>query len=89
MGSTMVYLLHFSKRVCRRSPSRHYIGYAVNVEARLEAHRAGRGARITQVAVERGIKLRLARTWEGGRDVERALKLRKAAPRLCPVCERG
>jgi hypothetical protein len=33
-----------------------------------------------------GGSFRLARTWTGGRDRERAIKNRHEAPRLCPVC---
>lgn len=33
-----------------------------------------------------GIPFVLARTWEGDRQLERRLKRRKGAPRLCPIC---
>jgi len=28
----------------------------------------------------------LARTWKGGRDLERRLKNRHNSPKLCPIC---
>jgi len=83
----MIYLLHFDRPM---SHARHYIGFAGDVAARLREHQAGRGARITQVAVGRGIELTLVRTWEGGRHDERRLKQSKNGPRLCPICnEKG
>jgi len=79
----MVYLLHFDVAIHH---ARHYLGTAVDVTARLAEHRAGTGARLTAVLRERGGGFVLARTWEGGRDVERRLKRRKESPRLCPIC---
>jgi hypothetical protein len=35
---------------------------------------------------EAGISWRLARTWPGGRDVERSLKRQHNSPRFCPIC---
>jgi len=79
-----VYLLHISPPY---EHARHYMGYADNILARLKEHRAGRGARLTQVAVDAGCTLVLARTWEDGdRKLERRLKRRKEAPKLCPIC---
>ena len=70
----------------------HYIGIAHDVTARFAEHKAGHGARLTQVAVERGNGLVLARTWEAedehtARGVEKQLKGRHAGSRLCPVCK--
>lgn len=78
-------MLHFDTPL---QHARHYLGYARDgrLEERLEEHRAGRGARLMEVCRERDITWRLVRTWPGGRDVERKLKNRKNAPRLCPVC---
>jgi predicted GIY-YIG superfamily endonuclease len=78
-----VYLLHFDTPLHH---ARHYIGYAGDIDSRLALHRAGGGARILAVCVERGITWRLVRTWPGTRQTERALKRQKHAPRLCPVC---
>jgi hypothetical protein len=57
-----------------------------NVGRRLAVHRAGHGARIMAAVVERGVPFFVARTWVGGRALERKLKRRKNAPRLCPAC---
>jgi predicted GIY-YIG superfamily endonuclease len=79
----MVYLLHFKKPIHH---AQHYLGSADDVAERIERHRRGSGARLTQVVVESGIEMELARTWEGGRTKERELKRQKNSPRFCPVC---
>ena len=79
-----IYLLHFDQPVSDHA--RHYLGWASDLAARLEAHREGRGARLMEVCKERGISWHLARTWEGTRDRERAIKDRAESPRLCPDC---
>jgi predicted GIY-YIG superfamily endonuclease len=79
-----VYLLHFDQAVAEHA--RHYTGWASDLEARLEDHRQGRGARLMEVVRERGIGWHLARTWEGTRTRERAIKARAEGPRLCPDC---
>jgi len=58
----VVYLLHFSRPYCH---AKHYLGWTEDLQTRLEAHRTGTGARLTQVVVEQGITLELARTWDG------------------------
>lgn len=84
-----VYLLHFDR------PYKHarlYIGYvqsAQHLENRLQEHRSGQGARLLQVVIACGIGFTLARTRDGGRDLERQLKRRKCASRLCPICRRS
>ena len=86
----MVYLLCFRDK--EGKPSRiaghagHYLGYADDVDKRVSLHRKGQGARLTQVAVELGMTIEIVRTWKGDRNLERKLKNRKNAPKLCPVC---
>lgn len=84
----MVYLLHFIDRINPNHPCRHYIGYTRNLEQRIEQHRHGYFCRLTQVARERGIDFVVARTWEGGRTLEKQLKRQKNGPRLCPICKK-
>jgi predicted GIY-YIG superfamily endonuclease len=85
-----VYLLHFEEPIAPgRHTCQHYIGYAADLAARIQAHETGHGARITQVARERGIRFQVARLWRGDRALERRLKDRKHAPQLCPICGRG
>lgn len=82
----IVYLLHFAQPISPNHTTQHYLGWASDLGDRLAEHSAGTGARLTQVARERGISFTLARTWHGDRSLERQLKRRKAAPRLCPLC---
>ncbi len=72
------YLFHFDQPISDGHPCQHYLGWAKDIDAREADHRAGRGARLTQVAIERGINFIRARVWEGySRTDERA---------LCPIC---
>lgn len=82
-----VYLLHFSEPIAPgRHTCQHYIGYADDLAPRIHAHAHGQGARLTQVAVARGISFVVARTWDGNRQLERQLKRRHDGPALCPIC---
>lgn len=90
-----VYLLHLKTPMPRGVSATgtplqagHYIGYTEDLVGRMMEHAEGRGARFTQVCVERGIDFSLVRTWDGmGRAFERMLKTKiKNAPWLCPVC---
>jgi predicted GIY-YIG superfamily endonuclease len=82
-GPGTVYLIHLDTPYRH---ARHYTGWTTDLDARLEAHRDGRGARLMEVIKAAGISWRLARTWPGGRDRERAIKDRHEAPKLCPEC---
>jgi putative endonuclease len=84
-----VYLLHFTAPISPRHTCQHYIGWAESWPERIAIQRAGSGdaARLCQVAKERGIDFIVARIWEDGdRTLERTLKNRHNARRLCPVC---
>jgi predicted GIY-YIG superfamily endonuclease len=78
-----VYLLHFSQKYHHAG---HYLGFAETLENRLEQHRKGQGARLTQVIKDADIEFECVRTWEGTRDFERQLKNRHDARSLCPNC---
>jgi hypothetical protein len=78
--------LHFQRPISLAHTCQHYLGWCLDLDVRLAAHRAGRGARLTQVAVERGIAFEVVRTWPGDRTLERRLKNRKESPRFCPLC---
>lgn len=88
-----VYLLHFERPIGDldnpRGQARHYLGYTEDLEARLQAHRSGNGARLMEVVSELGIGWTLARTWQGERDVGRRLKRQHNSPRFCPICQQG
>ncbi len=85
-----VYLLHFERPIAPgKHTTQHYIGYAADLAARLQEHASGHGARLTQIAHQRGISWKVARLWRGNRTLERRLKDRKEAPALCPCCGRA
>ena len=80
----VIYLLHLSEPL---GHARHYLGSTDDLAARLRLHAAGGGARLLEVATERGIRWQLVRTWEGDRAQERRLKHGNGhGPALCPVC---
>lgn len=84
---TCVYLLHLSEPIAH---SQHYIGWAKDFDNRLDHHKNGTGARFTQVAVERGIEIQVARVWEGkDKSFERHLKNQKNGRCMCPICNPG
>ena len=90
MSDGTVYLLHFERPISPNSPSQHYCGFTKHgLQERLADHLAGRGSRFTQVAIERGVKFEVVRTWTGGRSFERKLKNRKCLKMYCPVCNPG
>lgn len=79
-----VYLLHLERPLAH---AQHYLGWTErDLSGRLRYHLNGRGSRFIAAAVGAGIRVAVARTWPGTRHLERKLKNRKGAPRLCPVC---
>ena len=82
---SVVYTLHLWPPIAH---AKHYTGSAMErqLARRLTDHALGRGARLTQVQVERGGSWVLAQTEPGGRAEERRLKQHGAA-RRCGVCK--
>jgi hypothetical protein len=78
-----VYLIHFNKPYRH---ARHYLGFTENLDRRITDHLCGMGARLMEVVTAAGIEWKLARTWPGGRKLERQLKNCKNAPKICPLC---
>jgi predicted GIY-YIG superfamily endonuclease len=79
-----VYLICFERPL---QHAHHYIGWAKDLDRRLEHHRAGTGANLMRVVGEAGIGWSVARVWPGeGRDFERRLKNTHNVRRYCPVC---
>lgn len=87
-----VYLLHFDKSLHH---AQHYCGWTSNgVEARLGTHLSGRGAKLVKAAVEAGLQVVVARSWQYGnwqeaRQQERRLKNTHNLPSYCPVCRKA
>lgn len=82
-GIAVVYLIHFNRAY---KHARHYLGFSTDLDKRITDHLAGQGARLMEVVSGAGIEWKLARTWRGGRTLERRLKNRKDAPAICPLC---
>ncbi len=82
-----VYVFHFAKPIgSDKHQAQHYTGHTPrSVEERYADHKAGRGARLTQVANEKGIDYWPVCNWPGNRDIENQLKLQSAKV-YCPEC---
>ena len=88
-----VYILSFSNTIGNkdnpRGQANFYVGYAENVQARLEEHRAQRGASITAAAVQQGMTLTVVAVFEGDRSLERRIKNLKATPKIVAALRAG
>ena len=87
----IVYLLHFDRPYIGRNgrgKAAHYLGWAErDLQARLDAHATGTGARLLAVLFSAGIGFELARTWAPAtRNRERQLKRQGSRGKLCPIC---
>lgn len=81
----MVYLIHFDTPIAH---ARHYLGFTDNLKKRLFQHEHGKGARLLEVAKQRGIVWHCVRTWaDATRTDERKFKNRKKIKRYCPMCK--
>ena len=85
MSANLVYTLHLWPPLGHAA---HYTGTTPErrLAQRLTDHALGRGARLTQVQLERGGFWVLAQTQPGGRTLERRLK-QHGATRRCEVCK--
>ena len=79
-----IYLLHFDRPYRH---ARHYLGWTVDLAARLDQHLDGNGARLLEVITAEGIGFELVRTWPDQtlRD-EKKLKAGHNNVKLCPRC---
>lgn len=78
-----IYLLHFDQPF---GHAKHYMGWARNLDGRLQHHAAGTGANLLKHVAAAGIGWTLSRTWTGDRDRERRLKQMGGLSRRCPLC---
>jgi hypothetical protein len=84
-----VYVLHFSKPISPKHTTQHYAGWTYHMASRIDQHLHGRGARLTQVAIEPGITFEIAAIFPGDRNYERKIKNSKNLRRYCSVCKRA
>jgi hypothetical protein len=83
------YLIHFEERIGAdgRNGAQHYIGWTSDLDARMESHRKGHGARIMAHLKTQGIGWQLVRIYENWtRDDERRRKNVGHYDRDCPEC---
>lgn len=84
-----LYILHFSAPLGNptnpRALAQHYVGWTEDPAKRLADHLAGRGAKITAAAVEKGITFEMF-SWPAPLGIEKTLKKQKGTPRFCPIC---
>ena len=80
-----VYTLHLRRPLAHAA---HYTGWARDLDRRLDHHRNGTGARMLQVARERGIDWTVVTVEPGDKKRERQLKKQGGASRRCPICKR-
>jgi predicted GIY-YIG superfamily endonuclease len=79
-----IYLIHFDRPYKHAG---HYLGYASDLEKRLERHRKGRGSRLLDVIQKEGIDWEVVRTWSpAGPVVEAELKRYHNNRLLSPIC---
>jgi predicted GIY-YIG superfamily endonuclease len=78
-----IYLIHF-ERPYRHV--RHYIGWTMDLQARVARHHRGDGSKLMRAVSAAGIGWQVVATWEGTRRDERRLKARKRAPDICTAC---
>jgi predicted GIY-YIG superfamily endonuclease len=84
----LIYILHFDEPICH---ARHYVGVTSDegLIERLKRHATGRGARLTQVCLERGVNWKLGgliRTTGHPRIDEDRIKQIKHHKRYCEYC---
>lgn len=84
MSAGTVYLLHLERPFGHAA---HYTGWTNDLDARLQAHEDGNGARLMEHVANADIGFELARTWAGDRTRERQIKRQGGATRRCPICK--
>src|SRR5437667_8365046 len=78
-----VYLIHLHTSY---KHAKHYLGFSENVQGRVQQRLRGNGARFMEVIAKQGISWHVSRVWDGGRELEAALKTWNNSARLCPTC---
>lgn len=82
----MIYILHFAPAF---KGVQHYVGWCQEdrLTARLREHAQGRGAALVRAVIRHGSSVYLARSIpEGTPLLERQIKDKRQAKRLCPFC---
>lgn len=65
----------------------HYLGYADDLDRRVQQHEAGRGSRLLRAMKQKNIEWEVVRIWENGSySLEKELKRRHNSWQYCPNC---
>lgn len=91
-----IYLIHLDQPM---KHARHYLGFAIDLDARIETHRRGiaESCSFMRAVHKAKITWSVVRTWKGSRDLEKKLKCRRprkdgsrtrggSMTRHCPLC---
>lgn len=78
-----VYILHFEPAYRH---ARHYVGWALDPDARIAAHLAGNASPLVRAAVAAGVQVSVAALLPGSRYLERRLKTWHKTGQFCPIC---
>lgn len=90
-ASTMgeVYLFHFNAPLGnlanRRAQAQHYVGFSDDLDSRIAAQLAGRGAKLVAAALAKGLIFELYH-WPAPLATEKLIKRRKQTSIYCPAC---
>jgi hypothetical protein len=84
-----VYLFHFSRPLGNlsnpRAQARHYVGFCEDLDSRIAAHLAGKGAKIVAAALKQGLIFEIYH-WPACLATEKLVKRRKETHVFCPAC---
>lgn len=87
-----VYIAHFDRPIGNmanaRAQASHYVGFAVDVEERIETQLSGRGAKIIAAALKRGVSISF-HVFPACLAVEKLIKRNKQTSDFCPDCARA
>lgn len=79
-----VYIIHLETPL---GHAKHYVGWAINPEARIAHHANGSGSTLMRAVQQAGIEWHVSQVIEGvDRYFERYLKNRGSATQYCPCC---
>lgn len=90
-----VYILHYSRSIDRNiypkykryGGRKHYVGQSKDIVKRVQQHKSGEGAEITQACLAHGIELALTSVFPVGLLKEEQIITRIGAEKFCSVCQ--
>lgn len=84
-----LYIFHFNAPLGNlsnpRAQARHYVGFCEDLDRRITAHLAGKGAKLVAAALKQGLVFELYH-WPACLATEKLVKRRKETAVFCPAC---